>query len=119
MLTESIVKKDRRLNADRGIGMMGSEAGLRRILATVVASLTADLPKLDQALHSGDVVTANRLLHAFKGYMPIIASDALIAQVAAIEFQSKTASAKEVRPSLDQLVPELQGLLAEINLYLA
>jgi len=108
-----------RLDADRGISMMGSEAGLRKILTTVASSLAADLPKVDAALQSGDVATANRLLHAFKGYMPIMACDALVAQVTAVEQQSKTACAAEVLPNYQRLAPELQGLLEEIKSYLA
>jgi len=99
--------------------MMGSEASFRKILSTVATSLSADLPKVDQALQSGDVATANRLLHAFKGYMPIIASDDLIAQVTAVELLSKTACAQEVQQAYAPLAPQLQRLLIEINHFLA
>lgn len=108
-----------RLNVPRGVGMMGSEAGLRKILATVVTSLAADLPQIDEALQSGDVSVANRLLHAIKGYLPIIGSDALIAQVVALEHLIKTATAADVRPAYRLLAPELQGLLADIRNFLA
>jgi len=85
MPTKSNTGSAQRLDADRGIGMMGSEASLRKILTTVASSLAADLPKVDAALQSGDVASANRLLHAFKGYMPIMACDALVAQVTQVE----------------------------------
>ncbi|OIN91947.1 MAG: hypothetical protein AUJ20_09040 [Comamonadaceae bacterium CG1_02_60_18] len=107
-----------RLDLSRGLDMMGSEAELRNILVTVVTSLATDLPTIDKALKNGDVATANRLLHAMKGYMPIIGSEALIAQVVAVEHLSKTAAADVLR-AYQQLVPELQGLLTEIQNFLA
>lgn len=107
------------LDVARGVGMMGSEASFRKILATVATSMAADLPKIDAALQGGDVATANRLLHAIKGYMPIIGSDTLIAQVVAVEQLSKSATAAQVIPAYQHLAPELQGLLTEIQNYLA
>ena len=98
--------------------MMGSETALRKILATVMTSLAADLPAIEAALQTGDVTTANRMLHAIKGYMPIFGSDALIEQVVAVEKLSKTESAAVVLASYAQLGPELHGLLAEIQQYL-
>ncbi|MDD5030345.1 MAG: Hpt domain-containing protein [Rhodoferax sp.] len=108
-----------RLDLPRAFGMVGSEAGLRNILATVVTSLAVDLPGIDAALKNGDVPAANRLLHAIKGYMPIIGSDALIAQVVAVEHLSKTAGVADVLPPYQQLAPELRGLLTEIQNFLA
>lgn len=107
-----------RLDIARGLAMMGSEASLRKILTTVLVSLSADLPKIDAALQAGDVPTANRLLHAIKGYMPIMGSDALTAQLLAVEQLSKTAAAADVLPPYQQLAPELHGLLSEIQDFL-
>lgn len=107
-----------RLDVARGVGMMGSEAALRKILATVLVSLSADVPAMDAALQAGDVGTANRMLHAIKGYMPIFGSDALIARVVAVDKLSKTESAAAVQVPYSQLGPELYGLLDEIQLYL-
>lgn len=98
--------------------MMGSEAALRKILATVLVSLSADVPAIRTALQAGDVATANRMLHALKGYMPIFGSDALIEQVLAVEALSKTDSAAVVQVPYAQLGPELDGLLAEIQQFL-
>lgn len=108
-----------RLDLARGVSMMGSAGALRKILVTVVASLSDDLPKIDAALLADDVPTANRLLHAIKGYMPILAGDALVAQVTVVEKLSKTEPVAVVQPSYLQLAPELQGLLDEIQVYLA
>jgi len=106
-----------RVGVARGVGMMGSEAALRKILATVLVSLSADVPAMDAALQAGDVAAANRM-HAIKGYMPIFDSDALIERVVAVEKLSKTESAAVVQVPYSQLGPELYGLLDEIQLYL-
>ena len=98
--------------------MMGSETALRKILATVMTSLAADLPAIEAALQTDNVTTANRMLHAIKGYMPIFGSDALIEQVVAVEKLSKTEPAAEVQAPYAQLGSELQGLLTEIQQYL-
>ncbi len=108
-----------RLNAARGIGMMGSQLSLCKILKTVVDSMVADLPKIDAALLSEDVPAANRILHAIKGYMPIFACDALVAQVTTLEKISKTEPAAVVLPLYRELAPELQALIVEIRAFLA
>ncbi len=106
------------LDIARGSSMMGSEAGLRKILQTVVQSMGADLPKIEAALAAGDVPSANRLLHAIKGYMPIFACDAMIGLVTAVEKLSKTETAEVVRPQYQQLGPLLHSLLHEVEIFL-
>jgi HPt (histidine-containing phosphotransfer) domain-containing protein len=106
------------LDVARGVGMMGSESGLRKILKTVVLSMTADLPKIESALQAGDVPTANRLLHAIKGYMPIFACDPLVELVTAVEKLSKTAPIEQVQSPYQQLGPQLHALVAEIEIFL-
>jgi HPt (histidine-containing phosphotransfer) domain-containing protein len=107
------------LDVARGVGMMGSEASLRKILTTVVASLSSDLPKMDAALNATDTATANRLLHGIKGYAPIFATDALVEQVTHVELVSKTEPATTVAALYADLSPVLQGLLAEIRGFLS
>jgi len=107
-----------RLDVARGVGMMGSEAALRKILVTVMASMLADVPAIDVALQTGDVSHANRMLHAIKGYMPIFGTDTLIEQVTAVEKLSKTQAAAAVQAPYQQLRVELQALLAEIQFFL-
>jgi len=106
------------LDVARGTGMMGSEAGLRKILQTVVQSMSVDLPKIEAALAAGDVPSANRMLHAIKGYMPIFACDAVVALVTSVEKISKTESAEVVRPHYQQLGPQLNALLQEVQNFL-
>lgn len=107
-----------RLDIARGVGMMGSQAALCKILVTVLASMSADVPAIEAALQAGEVANANRLLHAIKGYMPIFGSDALVSQVTAVEKLSKTESAAVVLVQYQALAPELRQLLADIEVFL-
>ena len=106
------------LDVQRGITMLGSEASLRKILKTVYDSMTTSLPEIKQALHAGDVPTANRLLHSLKGYAPIFATDSLVEHITRVEKISKTESSATVSPLYDELAPRLIALLAEIKGFL-
>jgi HPt (histidine-containing phosphotransfer) domain-containing protein len=107
------------LDVPRGVSMMGSEASLRKILQTVQSSMVGNLSEIAAALASGDVPAANRLLHAIKGYVPIFASDALVAQVTHVEKLSKTEPVDTLAPLYAELAPRLQGLLTDIHTFLA
>ena len=98
--------------------MMGSQAALCKILVTVLASMSTDVPAIEAALQAGEVANANRLLHPIKGYMPIFGSDALVNQVTAVEKLSKTESAAVVLVQYQALAPELRQLLADIEVFL-
>ena len=107
------------LDVARGVGMMGSEAALRKILKTVLDSMSGNLPEIAAALANDDVASANQLLHSLKGYVPIFATDALIEHVTQVEKVSKTESSAVVAPLYADLAPRLEGLLAEVRIYLA
>jgi len=107
------------LDIARGVAMMGSEASLAKILKTVASSMSGSLPDMSAALAAGDVAKANALLHAIKGYVPIFAVDALVAQVTQVEKVSKTESLAVVAPLFADLLPQLDGLLKEIGVFLA
>ena len=107
------------LDVTKGMAMMGSEAALRTILAAVVDSMASDLPGIAAALAKDDVACANRMLHAIKGYLPILATDALVDQVTRVEATSKTESAAVVRPLWADLAPRLDALLTEIRCVVA
>jgi HPt (histidine-containing phosphotransfer) domain-containing protein len=107
------------LDVARGVSMMGSEASLRKILKTVQDSMAGNLPEMAQALAKDDVASFSRLLHAIKGYAPIFASDALVAQVTELEKTSKTESVTTVAPLYAELAPCMEALLGEIRSFLA
>jgi hypothetical protein len=58
------------------------------------------------------------MLHTLKGFIPIFCCDALCDQVAAVEFLSKTADAREVAAAYASLSPKLKQLKVEIDLHL-
>lgn len=107
------------LDLAKGVGMMGSADALKRILATVATSMAQSLPQIDAALQAGDVPSADALLHALKGYMPIFAADALAEQVTRVEKIAKTAPIDVVAPLYAELAPQLRALLAEVQAHLA
>lgn len=107
------------LDVARGVSMMGSEATLRKILTAVQDSMVGNLPEIAAALASDDVASANRLLHAIKGYVPIFASDALVEHVTELEKLSKTEPAATLAPLYAELAPRLDGLLGDIRRFLA
>ena len=107
------------LDIARGVDMMGSEPSLVKILNTVASSMADSLPEMAAALSAGDVATANRLLHAIKGYVPIFVVDELVEQVTHVEKLGKTESIAVMQPLYAELLPRLQGLLQEIYRHLA
>jgi HPt (histidine-containing phosphotransfer) domain-containing protein len=106
------------LDAQRGLDMLGSDSSLRAVLRTVLDSLASDLPRIRQSLMNDDVPAANRLLHAIKGYMPVMGSDNLIDQVVQVERVSKQETAAVVLGHFSELEPKLTQLLVEIGVYL-
>lgn len=101
-----------------GIEAMGSDESFRLILETMLESLAANLPEIHQALAKGDVPTANSILHAIKGYVPLMCTDRLVEMVTHIEGVSKTAGSEQVIPLYATLEPILQQLLIEIQAYI-
>jgi phosphoglycerate kinase len=118
-VTTAEVAVEPSLDVQRGISMLGSEASLRKILKTVHDSMSANLPEIVQALQAGDVPKANGLLHSLKGYVPIFATDALVEHVTTVEKISKTEAIDVVSPLYAELAPKLNGLLKEIQVFLA
>jgi HPt (histidine-containing phosphotransfer) domain-containing protein len=107
------------LDIERGVGMMGSAALAGENPQDRGRSMADSLPKMSAALQAGDVHSANALLHAIKGYVPIFSTDALVERVTHVEKLSKTEPIEVVAPEFAQLMPQLQGLLAEIDVFLA
>ena len=106
------------LDIARGVGMMGSEASLRKILRTVVDSMSSSLPAIEAALVQGDMALVNNLLHSIKGYVPIFCTDSLVAEVARVEGLSKTASVTEITPLFKALALRFVSLLSEVKTFL-
>jgi HPt (histidine-containing phosphotransfer) domain-containing protein len=98
--------------------MVGDAQALDEVLALAEQSLTRDLPAIAQLLAQGDAGAASRLLHTFKGFLPIFCAEALVQHVGRVELFSKTASAAELRPVYAALEPALLQLCEELRLHL-
>lgn len=106
------------LDVERALDQIGDVAALHEMLDMLQASLDRDLPQIAYLLSQGDSKSANRLLHALKGFIPIFCVDALCDHVATVEFFSKTAPALEVANAFALLEPKLRQLQAEIDAHL-
>ncbi len=106
------------LDLGLGLDMVGDAQGLDEVLALAEQSLTRDLPAIVQLLTQGDAGAVSRLLHAFKGFMPIFCVEALVQQVCRVELVSKTASAAELQPVYAALEPALLQLCGELRQHL-
>lgn len=106
------------LDVDRALEQVGEIEVLHEMLDMLQASLDRDLPLIPALLAQGDVRSANRLLHALKGFIPIFCVESLCEQVAAVEMLSKGGSANEVTAAYAPLEPKLRQLQAEIDAHM-
>lgn len=106
------------LDVNRALEQVGDVEALHDMLDMLQSSLDRDLPQIESLLAQGDVRSANRLLHALKGFIPIFCVDALSDHVASVESLSKTGSAIEVAAAYAPLAPKLQALQAEVDAHL-
>jgi HPt (histidine-containing phosphotransfer) domain-containing protein len=107
------------LDLGLGLDMVGDAESLDELLALAEQSLTRDLPAIARLLAQGDSAGASRLLHSFKGFMPIFCVETLVQHVGRVELLSKTASATELQPAYALLEPALQQLCGELRRHLA
>lgn len=103
------------LDLQRALDQIGDLPALNDMLDMLQVSLTRDIPQITSLLAQNNILLANRMLHALKGFIPIFCSDALCDEVAAIEMLSKTGTAQEVGASFALLSPKLEQLQGEIE----
>ena len=106
------------LDTELAISQIGDAAMLPAMLGMLVESLTKDIPMISEVLAQGDVVSANRLLHPLKGFLPIFCGPVLCADVGRVEALSKNGDCDAVAPAYAQLRPKLELLLAEVAHFL-
>jgi HPt (histidine-containing phosphotransfer) domain-containing protein len=106
------------LDVERALAQIGDVAALHEMLDMLQDSLDRDVPQIGHFLDALDVPSANRLLHALKGFIPIFCVDALCDEVARVEMMSKTGTADAVGAAYRQLQPKLQQLQSEIDAYM-
>lgn len=107
------------LNTQRAAEFIGDSAGVNRLLATLKATLDADLPTLRQRLADGNTQGVNDLLHQFKGFAPVFCVDSLVALVVEVEALSKQASPETLHTAMAPLLEQLTVLQAEVERQLA
>jgi HPt (histidine-containing phosphotransfer) domain-containing protein len=108
----------RYLNIAGALQQIGDEGALREMLPMVLEALKRDLPAVSASLAQGDVVSANRLLHPLKGFIPIFSTPTLYEHVADVEQLSKKDDAATVSAAFALLEPELRILQAEVAAFL-
>lgn len=105
----------RLLDMKRAIDFIGDEDGVAAMMPMLLQSLRNDVPEILRLLQGGDVTAANKLLHPLKGFVPVFCIDPVIDGVTAVEVFSKTASAAEVLPRFQELLPVLERLRGEVE----
>lgn len=100
------------LDFDRALEKMGDLPALTDLLGMLQVSLMRDIPQIEVLLKQDNVLLANRMLHALKGFIPIFCGDTLCDEVAAVELLSRTGSAAEVALAYAPLRSKL-GLLRQ------
>jgi hypothetical protein len=106
------------LDLEAAIAQIGDLPSVLGILAMVEETLKRDIPCIEDFLAEGNVLPAARLLHSFKGFMPIFCRADICEHVSRVEALSKTGTATEVSPAFNALKPELELLLTEVTNYL-
>lgn len=107
------------LNTQRAAEFIGDSAGVNRLLATLKATLDADLPSLRQRLADGNTQGVNDLLHQFKGFAPVFCVDSLVELVVQVEALSKQASPESLQKAMGPLLDQLTVLHGEVERQLA
>lgn len=103
------------LSTQRAAEFIGDSDGVDRLLATLKATLDADLPVLTQRLASEDIDGINDLLHQFKGFAPVFCVDSLVELVVSVEAMSKQASIESLRIAMAPLMAQLKVLQSEVD----
>jgi hypothetical protein len=106
------------LDTELALSQIGDVDAMNSMLLMLEECLSRDIPSVVSLLDQGDVVTANRLLHGLKGFIPIFCPESLCAHVVRVEGLSKLGSSEELLPAYAALRPELEGLLSEVRAHL-
>ena len=106
------------LDVDWALSQVGDVETLNGMMVMLEESLSRDIPLISTHFQAGDVVAANRLLHAIKGFVPIFCREAFCSQVVAVEALSKDSHSTSAGPAYEVLRPDLEQLLADVNEYL-
>ena len=106
------------LDTDLALSQIGDVEAMNGMLSMLEESLVRDVPQIDKLLADGDVLGANQLLHALKGFIPIFCRAPLCELVTQVEALTKVKDNPEAAPAYRRLMPELNLLIAEVSNYL-
>jgi hypothetical protein len=107
------------LDVPLALSQIGDEEAMNEMLLMLHESLARDVPQISDLLEEGDMVGANRLLHAIKGFIPIFCPESFCAVVVEVEGLSKDTSSSALAPAYAALRPQLERLQADVAVYLA
>ena len=107
------------LDTDLALSQIGDADAMQDMLVMLEEALARDLPDISDLLQKGDILGANCLLHAIKGFIPIFCQDALSQEVTRVEAMSKEPFDAGLSDGYAQLRPHLEQLLAEVRAHLA
>ena len=102
------------LDFNGALKKIGDLPALNDLLEMLQVSLSRDIPRIQELLAQDDILLVNRILHSLKCFIPIFCSEALCAEVTAVEELSRTASAAEVLAAYASLGPKLQLLQQDV-----
>lgn len=106
------------LDVDLAFEQIGDTDTMNSMMAMLQESLARDIPQIAHLLQAGDVASANRLLHALKGFVPIFCREDLCNRVVEVEAMSKDSQSVTAGPAYTALRPALDQLLADVTAYL-
>jgi len=107
------------LDTELALSQVGDEGVLHDMLGMLQESLARDVPDISQLLARGEVDSANRLLHAIKGFIPIFCNAGLCSEVERVELMSKPPHSAELPVAYAALRPRLEQLQAEVVAHLS
>jgi len=106
------------LDTHLALSQIGDEEAMHSMLLMLQESLARDIPLIAQLFRDGDLVAANRVLHALKGFVPIFCNEHLCEHVVRVEGLSKDRHSISAGPAYGVLMPELEQLLSEVSAHL-
>jgi hypothetical protein len=106
------------LDIELALAQIGDADAMNDMMAMLQESLARDVPEVSALLDAGDIVGANRLLHALKGFVPIFCNASFCDAVTQVEHLSKNPQSVEVAPAYISLRPQLETLQGEVSAYL-
>ena len=102
------------LDPDRASEFAMDHDQMLNLAETFISSLGNDLNALQLALNAADLPSLRRLLHTLKGYVTFLCKDSLGQPLIAIEAASRNHDFDQIKPLIENLLPDLTGLQTEV-----